>query len=129
MNCEKFDLLQGFKHTLLLSLFSRYSVTNLHKEAATTSFYNASVWFHVVLNFSGPDEGIKVYHDSHQVASSSPNNLSSAPHEEGLIVIGKINTNNIYNVTRSASVRIDEMLLFNQRLSEEQISILSNTKL
>ena len=48
------------------------------------------------------------------------------PNKEGLMVIGKLYTNDSYDVTETAPVMTDELLVFDQKLNEEQISLLSS---
>ena len=105
-------------------LFFRYFV---HTNAANyfTSARLPSGWTHIVLNYigSGSGEGIRVFYNGHQVASDTTTwgPLRQAPN--GKIVIGRVYTD--HNVYYS-SIQIDQLALFNQSLSNAEISALYN---
>ena len=91
----------------------------------------SSEWIHAVFNLFGPgdEQRIRIYHDGilqigdyiFGLPASSFHNLG-----DGKIVIGRRFTDfsAVY-----ASVEVDEVLFFNQSLSEAQIVGLGNTKL
>ena len=80
-------------------------------------------WTHVVLNYIGPNngEGITVFYDGVKVASDTnkPGGFSAAG--DGRIVVGRITTT---KDSSYASVQIDELLFFNQALSNDNINLL-----
>ena len=82
-------------------------------------------WFHVVVNFLGPNDGqgFTVYNDGVQIGTGS-RRIGSTEHVEadGRIVLGRFYTedNSFYG-----SVFIDELYFYNQCLSQEEITRLS----
>ena len=84
----------------------------------------SSGWFHTVLNFIGPDngQGIRIHHDRVNVGSDSTKGGPSKNTGDGRIVIGRyfVGKEGIY-----PSVQVDELLFFNQTLTESEITMLS----
>ena len=82
-------------------------------------------WFHIVLNFIGPSDGIQIYNDGVKVtndASKRPKNYTDGDKN---IVIGRRFSD---LDTRYASVQVDELLFFNQTLIETEITMLSKCR-
>ena len=83
-----------------------------------------NVWVHAVLNFLGPNnqEGISIYQNGQHVGNHATITQSSSNAPDGRIVVGRVLTgvNNYY-----ASVQVDELLFFNQTLTEAEIRLLS----
>ena len=46
-------------------------------------------WFHVVLNFIGPSDGIQIYHEGVKVKSDASKNAGNYTEGERRIVIGR----------------------------------------
>ena len=82
-------------------------------------------WTHVVLNYLGPDDGqgSKIYLNGILVASDSMKDAFSYPQGDGSVVLGRRFTH-IDGYYPNADV--DEILFFNQSLTDEQISQLGN---
>ena len=81
-----------------------------------------SGWFHVVLNFIGPDDGIRIYHDGMEVGSDT--NIRGNPKHNGdrRIVIGRYFAE---SAGTYSSIQVDELLFFNQMLIDPQVTMLS----
>ena len=99
--------------------FFRFNV-NLESGAYSVGNYAiGNIWTHVALNYDG--DGIKVYYDCDLIDSTTdkaPYNLSSG---NGKTVIGKRFTNRDEDYS---GFDIDELLLFNEKLTEDQIKAL-----
>ena len=88
-----------------------------------------SGWFHVVLNFFGPNEGegIRVYHDGAPLSGTGGTvkdlvQTAARPPADSRIVIGRAYT----KLDQSyATVKVDDLLFFNQSLSPTQIASLA----
>ena len=79
-------------------------------------------WFHIVVNFIGPSvtQGFRVYNDGVQVGGNSRVERGLIHAEgDGRIMFGRFYTD--VN-ERYASAHMDELLLFNQVLTEAEIS-------
>ena len=74
-------------------------------------------------NYIGPDNGhgIWIYFDGVETGSDTSRSSTSYGQGDGRIVIGRqfTNTDNSY-----ASVELDELMLFNAKLSDPEITIL-----
>ena len=86
-----------------------------------TSF--ATEWFHVVLNYLGPDQGLAIYHDAVEMVNGSQifaHDHSAGP---GVVVVGRYFplTDDLY-----ASLMMDELMFFNRKLILEEIQVLYN---
>ena len=83
-------------------------------------------WFHVVMNYIGPNdgEGIKLFLDGTEVASDRNLYKYSEPGSagDGRIVLGRPFTNKDQNYT---SVQVDEITYFNSSLSNGEIQLLA----
>ena len=82
-------------------------------------------WFHIVINFIGPNitQGIKVYNDGVQVGGISRVQTGITHIEgDGRIVFGRFYTDSAISY---ASTQMDDLLLFNQVLTETEIAKLS----
>ena len=86
-----------------------------------------SGWFHVVINYMGPDEGegIRIYHDGVQVANATTKSTNTCQHvacrPDGTILVGRLKTRQESNY---CSLQVDELAFFNEALSEEEIRIM-----
>ena len=82
----------------------------------------SSQWTHVVLNYIGPNDGqgIRIYEDGVLTGSDDTKSLGRdpSPQGEGRIVVGREFT---HFDDKYASVTLDELLIFNQTLSDQQI--------
>ena len=75
-----------------------------------------------MLNFIGPNngQGISIYQDGEHKGNETTKDSTSSPDpSSGRIVIGRL-LNGHY-----ASVQVDELLFFNQTLTESEITMLS----
>ena len=77
-----------------------------------------------MLNYIGPNDGqeMKIYYDGTQIESDTtkfPGTLSAG---DGRIVVGRRYTNTDYHY---ASVRVDELIFFNQALTQQEITALA----
>ena len=79
-----------------------------------------SGWTHVVLNYIGPNngQGIRFYFDGVQVANDTRKRSTTTFAGDGRMILGKqgINVD-----ARYASVDVDELLFFNETLSDQSI--------
>ena len=77
-------------------------------------------WTHVVLNYIGPNngQGIQIYYNGEQTGSDDMRSLSTYQPGSGRVVIGRENTadDNDY-----ASFHVDQLLFFNETLTEQNI--------
>ena len=80
-------------------------------------------WTHVVLNYIGPNAGIKVFFNGAEVGSDTHIYTSSSPNQagEGRIVVGRFYPD---KDTRYTSMQIDELIFFNKALSTTDIKLL-----
>ena len=113
----------------MILLLCSYCVDTTVSFTAAHANYTPSVWFHVVLNFLGPSEGISIYHDGQQIKNSTSYEPHTpfTPNEVGQIVIGRLKTNVSSGLFDDyASVIMDELVFTEQSLNEEQILALSH---
>ena len=82
-------------------------------------------WAHVVLNYFGPNAGIKVYYNGTEVGSDTPSSTSAYPRStgEGRIVLGRIKPDGDYWYT---SLELDELSYFNKALNTTEIAAMYN---
>ena len=101
----------------------RYRVTLLtgHFQAFGTK---PSGWFHVVLSFTGPDDGIKIYHDGVQVGSDTNMHGNPKHNRDRRIVIGRYYAE---SAEINNSFQVDELLFFNQELTDHEITMLGQS--
>ena len=87
-------------------------------------FPRPSGWFHVVVNFLGPNdgEGIRVYKDGADVGNETTIYSKTYTQGDGRLVVGRYYTDQDLHY---AGAQVDELILFNQALSPEEIQILS----
>ena len=87
-----------------------------------------SGWIHLVINFIGPaeGEGIRIYQDGVQVANDTTKSYGTCQHPacrpDGRIVVGRQYTKMDLGF---CSFQVDELALFNEILSLEEITLLS----
>ena len=84
------------------------------------------IWTHVVLNYFGPEEGtqgIRVYLDGELEATDTWKSGNPKEPGDGRLVVGRLysDIDDTY-----ASVGADELLLFNQKLDDQEIMSLKN---
>ena len=77
-----------------------------------------SGWTHIVLNYIGPDDGIRMYYGGEEVTNTSTKNTYPVQQGNGRIVIGRVYTDfdNHY-----ASLQMDELIFFNASLTSNQV--------
>ena len=75
-------------------------------------------WFHLVVNFISPLEGFKIYNDGIEVGSDIIHFEHSYGVGDGRILIGRSFSGVDGNY---ASVEVDELLFFNEALTEPEI--------
>ena len=81
------------------------------------------------MNYIGPNngQGIRIYLDGVQAGSDdtrSDGTFSSRSGGDGRVVVGALYT---YKAVFYASVDVDELLFFNQKLSDKQIMDIKNS--
>ena len=81
-------------------------------------------WFHLVLNFISPLEGFKVYNDGAEVNRTIRNFQDTYNIRDSRIVIGRSFTEVDEDY---ASVEVDELLFFNEALTEPEINLLKDS--
>ena len=82
-------------------------------------------WTHIVLNYIGPDDGqgIAIYHDGgHEVGDSDKMPLTYRP-SDGRVIMGRRFT---YPSQEYAGIDVDELLFFNEKLSDQEILDIKN---
>ena len=81
--------------------------------------YKPSGWSHIVLNYLGPNngQGIRMFINGAEVASSTTKTSSSKSAGDGRIVIGRWYTDRDQNY---ASVQVDELIFFDEALKPSQ---------
>ena len=123
-NKHKHLITLNFNVQLYLFVSFRYLVSMSSGHFSVETGRANNVWVHSVLNFLGPNdqEGISIYQNGQHVGNHTTINQSSTNAPDGKIVIGRVFTeiNNFY-----ASVQVDELLFFNQTLTEAEIRLLS----
>ena len=83
-------------------------------------------WTHIVLNYFGPNngEGLTVFYDGEKVGGdNSKNEELLSVSGDGRIVVGRRWTDSDREYT---SVQVDELIFFNQALSNENINSLDS---
>ena len=77
-----------------------------------------------MLNYVGPndDEEIRIYHNGNEVASETTLLSLSRSAGDGRIVVGRRYTNRNWDY---ASVQVDELIFFDQALTQEEINTLA----
>ena len=83
-------------------------------------------WFHLVLNYIGPNdgEGIRLYLDAVEVSNDTSKSLESRSAGDGRIVVGRLSTNSNGNY---ASVQVDELIYFNRALTTAEVQLIYNS--
>ena len=80
-------------------------------------------WTHVVINYISQTDGIRLFQNGVQTGSSSTTKEGPYPSGEGRVIVGRFLTDVDNNYPNAD---IDELLFFNQILSNSQISGLVN---
>ena len=84
-----------------------------------------SGWTHIVLNDLGPNDGIRVYYDGVHESSDVTKQAASYSSGNGRVVVGNSYTQagavNSLFTRLHAGGDFDELLFFNQILSQQQI--------
>ena len=101
----------------------------------TVTVPKSSDWFHILLNYipgnettdvEEPGHEIRVYHDGILVGSDFSEGVGFAIGGDGRIVIGQSYLPGTRNTANSyILVEVDELMFFNQSLTENEITILS----
>ena len=81
-------------------------------------------WFHIVLNINGTstEQAIRIYHDGTKAGQDTELEEDTQKEGNGRIVIGRRFSD---LDDKYASVAVDELLFFNEALSEEEIVMLA----
>ena len=84
-----------------------------------------TVWTNVVLNYLGPEdgEGIRIYYNGVQTGSDDTERLVNHPAGVGKVALGRLYTDKDGDYP---GVDVDELMFFNEYLSNQQILDLSN---
>ena len=114
----------GSDDQLVSSAYCSYAV-RLPDGAFYAEGSRPSGWFHLVVNYIGPgeDEGIRVYYNGVLVGSDTRKYVHTINDGDGKIAIGRYYNNNQW---RDGSVEVDDLILFNQALTDEEIQRLSS---
>ena len=130
----QFSIFIIFLAKLILITYFRYRV-RLLEERFTVTVPKPSGWFHIVLNFipgnkttdvEEPSDQIRVYHDGILVGSDFSEGVGFALGGHGRIVIGQSYLPGTRNTANSyISAKVDELMFFNQSLTEAKITMLS----
>ena len=82
-------------------------------------------WTHIVMNYLGPTsgQGIRIYYNGNEVASDTTKTTYSYSPGDGRIVVGRRHTDRNQNY---ASVQVDELIFFNQALSDNEVQLIYN---
>ena len=86
----------------------------------------SSEWTQVVLNYIGPNygQGIRLHRDGRLTGSDDTSAGGHASQGDGRVVVGREFTDRGEN--KYGSVAVDELLFFNQTLSQQHILYLKN---
>ena len=100
-----------------MSLVDSYYITSCTKPTG---------WTHIVMNYLGPNdgEGVRIYIDGAEVASTSYRYDESRPAGDGKIVVGRYYTE---GHTDLASVQVDELIYFNASLIDTDVQSIYNS--
>ena len=102
-------------------------MVNFLEESLVEAYLNFNVWVHIVMNLIGLEEGIKIYNNGQQVASHSGHTvIPYVPNTDERIILGRQYTDEVYDPPRAASMRVDNLLIFDERLNNQEILLLSN---
>ena len=105
----------------VLFTFSSYGI-HISDGRFYTRVNKTGDWFHVVLNFVWPRDGIKIYHGGVEVKRDRSKAAGNFTNGDRRIVIGRRFSG---SDERYASVQMDELLFFNEALTKTEITILS----
>ena len=89
---------------------------------------NPSGWFHIVINYLGPNEGegIRIYNNGIEVGNDTTKGNGRCTIDDcqpdGQIVVGRYFTR---MDLQYVSLQVDELAFFNTALSEDEITMLS----
>ena len=75
-------------------------------------------WTHIVLNYIGPNDGIRMFINGTEVVSDTTKTVRSYSTGDGRIVVGRFSTNQDRNY---ASVMVDELIYFNASLTSDDV--------
>ena len=107
-----------------ISTYCRYSIHTLDGYFSTA--INQPIgWTHIVLNYIEPNngQGIRIYHDSILTGSDDTMQVSNYSTGDGRVVVGRQETNNDFGYI---GVDVDELLFFNEKLSDQEIPEVKN---
>ena len=81
-------------------------------------------WFHTVLNYIGPEngQGVRIYHDGVHIGDESTIVVAAKNNGDGRIVMGRFFAEREGSYS---SFQVDELLFFNQTLTDSEITTLS----
>ena len=113
------------RKTFTISLF-RYQVFFRTSYITVTFSTVPNEWYHLVFNYIGTNnaEGIVIYHDGTEVGSSTQKTSYNNNAGQGVVIIGRYFAQALEQ--DFASVMVDELLLFNRKLTPEEVQILHN---
>ena len=90
-----------------------------------TSVAAPTGWTHIVLNYIGPNngQGIEIYHNGVQIRNDATKSGATRSSGDCKVVIGRLyaDTDDWYG-----SVDVDELLFFNQKLTDQEIQDIRN---
>ena len=81
-------------------------------------------WTHIVLNYIGPDDGIRIYYNGTEEDRDTTKTTGFGPYSagDGRIVVGRWFTD---KDEKYPSLQVDEMIFFNRHLSSDEIASLA----
>ena len=113
---------------LIIKIFLCFRFQVFFPDGVFYTYYpNPSDWFHIVLNFIGPnndEEGIWVYYNGAEVVNDTFTYTNDWPDGDGRIVVGRQYTDDDKDYS---SVQVDELTFFNKALRLDDIKLLYNT--
>ena len=90
---------------------------------STVDLNRPAAWTHIVLNYIGPNAGIKVYYNGAEVGGDTTKFAGSSNTADGRVVVGRLSTDGDYCYT---SLQLDELAFFNKALSTTEITTMYN---
>ena len=86
-----------------------------------------SGWTHIVLNYIGPEngQGIQIYVDGLPTESAASKTSRPSQCGNGRVVVGRLLTDRDH-IKDYADVDVDELLFFNEKLSDQQVIDIKN---
>ena len=94
----------------------------LQRNLVVASTSRPTQWFHLVLNYLGPDQGATIYQDGEEHLHQGLQDVTQTA-GTGIVVIGR---HSPVSDDRYTSVMMDELMFFNRKLTSNEAQILYN---